>query len=105
MLSSLFESGPTRFGNPNSSGNQTIDEQGVYLFAWNSAPSVAMSLDGREAAQDGLTLYIIRLNDGVSLPLTVPPTATAAPTAVPTRLPTAPPATAATKTPAPPATP
>ncbi|MFL5806581.1 MAG: hypothetical protein ACJ8CR_33245 [Roseiflexaceae bacterium] len=86
MLSSLFESGPARFGNPNNSGNQTIDEQGVYMFAWSSAPSVGMRLDGREAAQDGLTLYIIRLNDGVGLPLTVPPTATPAPTAVPTRI-------------------
>jgi hypothetical protein len=99
MLSSLFESGPARFGNPNNSGNQTIDEQGVYMFAWLSSPSVGMNLNGQAAIQDGLTLYIIRLNDGVGLPLTVPPTATPAPTAVPTRRPSATPAASLTETP------
>jgi hypothetical protein len=99
MLTSLFENGSARFGNPNSLGNQTIDEQSVYMLAWSSAPSVAVLLDGQAAVQEGVTLYIIRLNDGGGLPLTVPPTPTAAPTAVPTRRPTASPTAAETETP------
>jgi hypothetical protein len=99
MLSSLYENGSGRFSNSSGSGSQANDEQGVYLLAWSSTPSVVVSLDGREAAQDGMTLYIIRLNDDVGLPLTIPPTATAAPTAVPTRRPPAAPTTAATETP------
>jgi hypothetical protein len=74
ILSALFEGGPARFGNPNTP-SQPIDERGVYLLAWSSAPSVPVLLDGRQASQDGLTLYIIRLNGGGSLPLTTLPTA------------------------------
>jgi hypothetical protein len=73
ILSALFEGGPARFGNPNAP-SQPIDERGVYLLAWSSAPSVSVRLDGREASQDGLTLYIIRLNGAANLPLTVLPT-------------------------------
>jgi hypothetical protein len=92
MLTALFENSPARFGNPNS-GSQTIDEQSVYMLAWSSSPSVAVRLDGQEAPQEGLTLYIIRLSDSSGMPLTAPPTPTAAPTAVPTRRPTASPTT------------
>jgi hypothetical protein len=73
ILSALFEGGPARFGNPNAP-SQPIDERGVYLLAWSSAPTVSVGLDGSEASQDGLTLYIIRLNGASSLPLTILPT-------------------------------
>ena len=70
-------------------GTQPIDERGVYLLAWSNAPSVPVSLDGREAPQDGLTLYIIRLNGAANLPLTILPTALPSPTPiVPTLAPT-----------------
>jgi hypothetical protein len=89
LLSALFEGGPARFGNPNAP-SQPIDERGVYLLAWSSAPSVPVRIDGREASQDGLTLYIIRLDGATILPLTVPPPGE--PTATPI-LPTATPPT------------
>jgi hypothetical protein len=75
LLSALFEGGAVRFGNPNNQ-SQAIDDQGVYLLAWSNTASVPMSVDGREAPQDGLTLYVIRLNDGAGLPLALPPTVT-----------------------------
>jgi hypothetical protein len=78
LLSTLFEGGATRFGNPNNP-NQAIDEQGVYLLAWSSAASVPVSVDGRPADQAGLTLYLIRLDEGASFPLTSPPTPTPGP--------------------------
>jgi hypothetical protein len=81
ILSALFEGGPARFGNPNAP-SQPIDERGVYLLAWSSEPSVLVHLDGNEASQDGLTLYIIRLNDAAGLPLTILPTALPTPTLV-----------------------
>jgi hypothetical protein len=74
LLAVLFEGGAARFGNPNNQ-SQTIDEQGVYLLAWSNTASVPTSVNGRETAQDGLTLYVIRLNNGADLPLTAPPTA------------------------------
>jgi hypothetical protein len=76
LLAALFEGGPARFGNPNAP-SQPIDEDGVYLLAWSSAPGLSVRLDGSEAAQDGLTLYVIRLNGTASLPLTILPTADA----------------------------
>jgi hypothetical protein len=82
VLSALFEGGPARFGNPNAP-SQPIDEHGVYLLAWSSTPSVPVQLDGREASQDGLTLYIIRLNGAAELPLTILPTPQVQPTQSP----------------------
>ncbi|HEX5688511.1 MAG TPA: hypothetical protein VFX76_00825 [Roseiflexaceae bacterium] len=79
MLSSLFEGGAARFGNPNNP-NQAIEPQGLYLLAWSSAPSVPVSVDGVAADQQALTLYFIRLDEGVRFALTVPPTPTPAPT-------------------------
>jgi hypothetical protein len=90
ILSALFEGGPARFGNPNAP-SQPIDERGIYLLAWSSAPGVPVRLDGREAGQDGLTLYIIRLNSAANLPLTILPTVLPTPTlSVPTPPPIAP---------------
>jgi hypothetical protein len=79
ILSALFEGGPARFGNPNVP-SQPIDERGVYLLAWSSTPGVQVNLDGREASQDGLTLYIIRLSGVSDLPLTSLPTTVPSPT-------------------------
>jgi hypothetical protein len=82
LLSVLFENGPAGLTNP-SSNSQTIDNS-IYLLAWSSAPSVGVRLNGEEASQEGLTLYIIRLDDGAAgLPLTSPPTSTAPVPAIP----------------------
>jgi hypothetical protein len=89
LLSALFEGGPARFGNSNAP-SQPIDERGVYLLAWSGTPSVPVRLDGREASQDGLTLYIIRLGSATTLPLTIPPTAEPMATLPPTHAPSVP---------------
>jgi hypothetical protein len=88
LLSTLFEGGATRFGNPNNP-NQAIDEQGVYLLAWSTAASVPVSVDGIAADQTALTLYLIRLDDHSGFQLTQPPTPTpGAATSTPAALPT-----------------
>lgn len=40
-----------------------IDDRGVYLLAWRSEATIPVQLDGQEAPQEGLTLYVIRLSD------------------------------------------
>ncbi len=85
LLTSLFQDRSVRFGNPNNPNNPMIDEHGVYLLAWSSTPGVVVRVDGQEAAQDGLTLYIIRLDGPDDSPLPARSTpVTATPTAGPT---------------------
>jgi hypothetical protein len=84
LLGALFEAGPAGLNNPSNVNGQTIDD-GVYLLAWSGVPSMDVRLNGQEALQEGLTLYIIRLDDGAaSLPLTTPPTVTAPVLVIPT---------------------
>ena len=37
------------------------DDQGVYLLGWASLPTISATIDGQDATQTGLTLYVIRL--------------------------------------------
>ena len=64
LLISLFNSDRIRFNNQNNIGGAAIDPQGVYLLAWGNRPIMPVRLNGGEAAQEGLTLYVIRLNTG-----------------------------------------
>ena len=82
LLSTLFEGGATRFGNPNASG-QSVDPEGLYLLAWSNTPSVPVNVDGVAANQQGLTLYMIRLDEEARFLLTLPATTTPAPTTFP----------------------
>jgi len=85
LLTSLFQDRSVRFPNPNNPNNPMIDEHGVYLLAWSSTPGVVVRVDGQEAAQDGLTLYIIRLDGPADSPLPARSApATGTPTAGPT---------------------
>jgi hypothetical protein len=97
LLSTLFEGGATRFGSSNNP-NLAVDPEGLYLLAWSNTPSVPVSVDGIAASQDGLTLYLIRLDEGAGFPLTLPPTPTPAP---PTDIPTPTTSTFSPSTPAP----
>jgi hypothetical protein len=38
-----------------------LDAQGVYLIGWSATPAVPLEMNGRSAAQQGLTLFVIRL--------------------------------------------
>ena len=60
----LFDRDATRFRTPSLPTAGLSDAQGVYLLAWASQPTIAPTIDGREATQNGLTLYVIRLKSG-----------------------------------------
>jgi hypothetical protein len=64
ILRVLFDRDATRFRTPSLPTAGLSDAQGVYLLAWASQPTIAPTIDGREATQNGLTLYVIRLKSG-----------------------------------------
>jgi hypothetical protein len=64
ILRVLFDRDSTRLRTPSLPTTGLNDDQGVYLLAWASQPTIAATLDGREATQTGLTLYVIRLKSG-----------------------------------------
>jgi hypothetical protein len=61
MLNVLFDRDFIRLSNPGLPANAATDD-GVYLLAWVNRPTVAASVDGQPASQNGLTLYVIRLH-------------------------------------------
>jgi len=60
ILRVLFDRDSVRVSNPAVAGGLG-DEQGVYLLGWASLPTISASIDGQDATQTGLTLYVIRL--------------------------------------------
>jgi hypothetical protein len=60
ILRVLFDRDAVRLRNPGLSGTLS-DDQGVYLLGWASIPTIGATIDGQDAAQTGLTLYVIRL--------------------------------------------
>ncbi|NNJ10756.1 hypothetical protein EKD04_010490 [Chloroflexales bacterium ZM16-3] len=63
VLSTLFSYDRFTFGGPTFQGQQGLPERdAVYLLAWRSAPMIEVSLDGKDSLQQGMTLYLIRLN-------------------------------------------
>jgi hypothetical protein len=66
MLNVLFDRDFIRLSNPGLPGNAANDD-GVYLLAWVNQPTVAASVDGQPASQNGLTLYVVRLQTQQSL--------------------------------------
>ncbi len=61
ILNTLDE--PDQFGRfgPNAPMGG-LDDNGVYLLSWSEQPLSSVQIDGTSAHQDGLTLYVIRLN-------------------------------------------
>jgi hypothetical protein len=43
------------------SGRSPLDDQGVYLIGWSRSTALPVEVNGRTAAQEGLTLFVIRL--------------------------------------------
>lgn len=63
VLSSLFSYDRFSFGGPNFQGQQGLPERdAVYLVAWRSTPTIAVSIDGDDRLQKGMTLYLVRLS-------------------------------------------
>lgn len=62
IMNLLFDRDILRFRNPGISGTAPVDAEGLYLLAWASQPTVDVSLGGQPASQNGLTLFVIRLN-------------------------------------------
>ena len=60
ILRVLFDRDAVRLRNPGISGGLSAD-QGVYLLGWASLPTISATIDGQDATQIGLTLYVIRL--------------------------------------------
>jgi hypothetical protein len=60
MLRVLFDRDAIRLRNSGLAGGLS-DEQGVYLLGWASQPTIGATIDGQQAMQTGLTLYVIRL--------------------------------------------
>jgi hypothetical protein len=60
ILRALFDSDALRLRNSGLSSG-SIDDQATYLLGWSSVPTISATLDGQEASQAGLTLYVIRL--------------------------------------------
>jgi len=56
----LFDRDAVRLRNPSASSGPS-DDQGVYLLGWASIPTIGATIDGQDATQTGLTLYVIRL--------------------------------------------
>jgi hypothetical protein len=60
ILRALFDSDALRLRNSGASG-PLGDDQSMYLLGWSSLPTISATLDGQDATQTGLTLYVIRL--------------------------------------------
>ncbi|NTW98260.1 MAG: hypothetical protein HGB28_06910, partial [Oscillochloris sp.] len=63
VLTTLFSYDRFTFGEPTFQGQQGMPERdGVYLLAWRFAPALDLAVDGDGQIQQGMTLYLIRLN-------------------------------------------
>jgi hypothetical protein len=58
LLTALFGGDYTRYA---PSGAAPLGETGIYIVAWSDQPSVPVRVDGREQAQAGHTLYVVKL--------------------------------------------
>jgi hypothetical protein len=63
VLSSLFSYDRFTFGGPTFQGHQGLPERdAAYLLAWRDQPAIDVAVDGDGHLQQGMTLYLIRLN-------------------------------------------
>lgn len=62
MLNALFSPNPFRPIGPNDPQQGMPDREGVYLLAWREQPMIDTRVDGSLFGQQGLTLYVIRLD-------------------------------------------
>ncbi len=60
ILRVLFDRDAVRLRNSGVSAGLS-DDQGVYLLGWVRLPIIGATIDGQDATQTGLTLYVIRL--------------------------------------------
>jgi hypothetical protein len=60
ILRVLFDRDAVRLRNPGLASGRS-DDQGIYLLGWASLPTISATLNGQDATQTGLTLYVIRL--------------------------------------------
>jgi hypothetical protein len=61
MMNLLFDRDAIRLRNPGLPSIGSSSAEGVYLLAWIKQPSIPIDVNGQTAAQNGLTLYVIRL--------------------------------------------
>jgi hypothetical protein len=61
MVNLLFDRDALRLRNPGLPSSGSNSAEGVYLLAWIKQPSISIGVNGQTAAQNGLTLYVIRL--------------------------------------------
>jgi hypothetical protein len=57
LINSLFDGEATLY----ASGSGPLGDSGLYVLAWRSQPSLPIQIDGRDQAQQGYTLYVIKL--------------------------------------------
>jgi hypothetical protein len=63
VLSSLFSYDRFTFGGPTFQGQQGFPERdAAYLVVWRDQPAIDVAVDGDGRLQQGMTLYLIRLN-------------------------------------------
>jgi hypothetical protein len=63
VLMTLFSFDRFALGGSTFTGQQGLPERdAVYLLAWRKAPALEVALDGDSQIQQGMTLYLIRLN-------------------------------------------
>jgi hypothetical protein len=62
VLTALFNAQPFGVVGPNGFQSGFPDRDGVYLLGWAVRPTADVQLNGSNAAQEGLTLYVIKLN-------------------------------------------
>jgi hypothetical protein len=60
ILRALFDRDSVRLINAGGASGPNED-QGIYLLGWASLPTIGATIDGQDATQSGLTLYVIRL--------------------------------------------
>lgn len=58
MINAIFQPQPRGFG----IHDMAPDPNGVYLLIWSEQPLIELQVDGNQASQQGLTLYMIRLD-------------------------------------------
>jgi len=61
MMNLLFDRDAIRLRNPGLPAGRSNSAEGVYLLAWIKQPTLPIDVNGQTAAQNGLTLYVIRL--------------------------------------------
>ena len=61
MVNLIFDRDVLRLRNPSLPASGSSNAEGVYLLAWSRDSTVPVVVNGQTATQNGLTLYVIRL--------------------------------------------